>query len=285
MEVSAHGDGWLEVTWTEPEDKGGLDTTYIVQWKSGSNYSETNKADPATSPQEITNLKNGTQYTVRVLSKNDRGTSDDPGDGSNQDTGTPMTKPQKPTDVTITEFGDESLTVSWTAPTGIEGTGGSPVTGFKIQWKLNSDADWNTNTYTKIDDDDGKSPYTINQGLANGTKYDVRVLAVNGNENLDDNTSDPSEAATGTPSRKPHKPTGVDITDYGDGWLEVTWTALTGDATGGSTIKNYIVQWKSGANYDTTNQGTPTTSPYKITNLNNGTPYTVRVLGVNEANP
>ena len=260
VKVTAHGDGWLEVTWTEPEDKGGLDTTYIVQWKSGSNYSETNKADPATSPQEITNLKNGTQYTVRVLSKNDRGTSDDPGDGSNQDTGTPMTKPQKPTDVTIIGFGDESLTVSWTAPTGIEGTGGSPITGFKIQWKLNSEADWNTNTYTKIDDDDGKSPYTINQGLANGTKYDVRVLAVNGNENLDDNTSDPSEAATGTPSRKPHKPTGVDITDYGDGWLEVTWTALTGDATGGSPIKNYIVQWKSGANYDTTNQGTPTTS-------------------------
>ena len=285
VEVSDHGDGWLEVTWTEPEDKGGLPTTYIVQWKSGADYSETDKADPATSPQEITNLKNGTQYTVRVLSKNDRGTSDDPGDGSNQDTGTPMTKPQKPTDVTIIGFGDESLTVSWTAPTGIEGTGGSPITGFKIQWKLNSEADWNTNTYTEIDDDDGKSPYTINQGLANGTKYDVRVLAVNGNENLDDNTSDPSEAATGTPSRKPHKPTGVDITDYGDGWLEVTWTALTGDATGGSPIKNYIVQWKSGANYDTTNQGTPTVSPYKITNLENGTPYTVRVLGVNEANP
>ena len=116
VEVSAHGDGWLEVTWTEPEDKGGLPTTYIVQWKSGADYSETDKADPATSPQEITNLKNGTQYTVRVLSKNDRGTSDDPGDGSNQDTGTPMTKPQKPTDVTITVFGDESLTVRGPLP-------------------------------------------------------------------------------------------------------------------------------------------------------------------------
>ncbi len=285
VEVSAHGDGWLEVTWTEPEDKGGLDTTYIVQWKSGADYSETDKADPATSPHEITNLDNGTEYTVRVLARNDKGTSDDPGDGTNVDTGTPMTKPQKPTDVTITGFGNESLTVSWTAPTGIEGTGGSPITGFKIQWKLNSEADWNTNTYTEVEDEDGKSPYTINQGLSNGTKYDVRVLAVNDNENLDDNTSGPSEAATGTPSRKPHKPTGVEITDYGDGWLEVTWTALTGDATGGSPIKNYIVQWKSGANHDTTNQGTPTVSPYKITNLENGTPYTVRVLGVNEANP
>ena len=289
VEVSAHGNKWLEVTWTEltEEEKGGLPTTYIVQWKSGPNYSETNKADPATSPQKITNLLNGTLYTVRVLAKNDRGTSDDPGDGTNEDTGTPMTKPQKPTDVTITGFGDKSLTVAWTAPTGIEGTGGSPITGFKIQWKLNSDADWNTSTYTEVDDENGQSPYTINQGLSNGIKYDVRVLAVNGNTNTDDNTSDPSNSATGTPSRKPDAPAGVDITDYGDGWLEVTWNAVTDTDTGGSDIKNYIVQWKSGANYDTTNQATPppTETTYKITNLKNGTPYTVRVLAVNETYP
>ena len=289
VEVSAHGNKWLEVTWTEltEEEKGGLPTTYIVQWKSGPNYSETNKADPATSPQKITNLLNGTLYTVRVLAKNDRGTSDDPGDGTNEDTGMPMTKPQKPTDVTITGFGDKSLTVAWTAPTGIEGTGGSPITGFKIQWKLNSDADWNTSTYTEVDDENGQSPYTINQGLSNGIKYDVRVLAVNGNTNTDDNTSDPSNSATGTPSRKPDAPAGVDITDYGDGWLEVTWNAVTDTDTGGSDIKNYIVQWKSGANYDTTNQATPppTETTYKITNLKNGTPYTVRVLAVNETYP
>ena len=287
VKVSAHGDGWLEVTWTEPEDKGGLDTTYIVQWKSGADYSETNKADPATSPQKITNLENGTLYTVRVLAKNDRGTSDDPGDGTNKDTGTPMTKPQKPTDVTITGFGNESLTVAWTAPTD-EDTGGSPITGFKIQWKLNSDDVWNTSTYTEVEDEDGKSPYTIKQGLSNGTKYDVRVLAVNGNTNTNDNTSDASNSATGTPSRKPDAPSGVDITDYGDGWLEVTWNAVTGTDTGGSAIKNYIVQWKSGTDdYNTTNQATPppTKTTHKITNLKNGTEYTVRLLAVNETYP
>ena len=279
VKVSSHGDGWLEVTWTEPVDKGGLPTTYIVQWKWGANdFSETSQEPSAISPQEISNLQNGTLYTVRVLAENARGKSG----ASNTDTGTPMTKPQKPTEVSIAGFGDESLTVAWIAPTGIEGTGGSPIIGFKIQWKLNSEADWNTSTYTEVDDADGQSPYTIEGVLTNGTMYDVRVLAVNGNKNLDDNTSDPSDAATGTPSRKPDAPTGVDITDYGDGWLEVTWNAVTGTGTGGSDIKNYIVQWKSRANYDTTNQATPTTSPYKITNLENGTPYTVRVLAVNE---
>ena len=283
VEVSAHGNKWLEVTLTEPVDKGGLDTTYIVQWKWGANgFSETYQEPSAISPQEISNLQNGTLYTVRVLAENARGKSGT----SNTDTGTPMTKPQPPTDVTIAGFGDKSLTVSWAAPTGIEGTGGSPITGFKIQWKLNSEADWNTSTYTEVDDADGQSPYTIEGVLTNGTMYDVRVLAVNSNENLDDNTSDPSDAATGTPSRKPDAPTGVDITDYGDGWLEVTWNAVMGTDTGGSDIKNYIVQWKSGTDdYDTTNQATPAASPYTITNLTNGTEYTVRLLAVNETYP
>ena len=278
VEVSAHGDRWLEVIWTEPEDKGGLPTTYIVQWKWGNNdYNETNQADPATSPQEITSLLNGTEYTVRVLAKNDRGKSGT----SNEPKGTPSTKPQPPTDVSIAKFGDKSLTVAWTAPTGIEGTGGSPITGFKIQWKLNSEADWNTNTYTEIVDDDNQSPYTIEEVLTNGTKYDVRVVAVNINGDGRE-----SDSATGTPSRKPDAPTGVDITDYGNGWLEVTWTAVMDEFTGGSPIKNYIVQWKSGTNdYDTTNQATPAASPYTITNLMNGTEYTVRLLAVNETYP
>ena len=276
VEVSAHGDRWLEVIWTEPEDKGGLPTTYIVQWKWGNNdYNETNQADPATSPQEITSLLNGTEYTVRVLAKNDRGKSGT----SNEPKGTPSTKPQPPTDVSIAKFGDKSLTVAWTAPTGIEGTGGSPITGFKIQWKLNSQTDWNT--YEERDDGDNKSPYTITETLENGKMYDVRVVAVNINGD-----SRESDSATGTPSRKPDAPTGVDITDYGNGWLEVTWTAVMDEFTGGSPIKNYIVQWKSGTDdYSTTKQATPTESPYKITNLKNGTEYTVRVLAVNETYP
>ena len=276
VEVSAHGDGWLEATWTEPEDKGGLPTTYIVQWKWGNNdYNETNQADPATSPQEITSLLNGTEYTVRVLAKNDRGKSGT----SNEPKGTPSTKPQPPTDVSIAKFGDKSLTVAWTAPTGIEGTGGSPITGFKIQWKLNSQTDWNT--YEERDDGDNKSPYTITETLENGKMYDVRVVAVNINGD-----SRESDSATGTPSRKPDAPTGVDITDYSNGWLEVTWTAVMDEFTGGSPIKNYIVQWKSGTDdYSTTKQATPTESPYKITNLKNGTEYTVRVLAVNETYP
>ena len=273
-----HGDGKLTVSWTAPTgaDTGGSDITgFKVQWKSGGqSYNTTDRQQtPSASPDEITNLDNGTEYTVQVIAFNKNGDSD-PSDGVE---GTPSTKPQPPTGVGIVHE-DESLTVSWTAPTGA-GTGGSPITGFKIQWKLDSAADW-TSPWEAADDD-GQSPFTITQNLTNGTKYDVRVIAVN-----DNGDSDPSTEATGTPSKKPDAPGGVDITSYGDGWLEVTWNAVTGTDTGGSSIKNYIVQWKSGSDdYNTTNQATPSASPYRITNLNNGTPYTVRVLAVNEANP
>ena len=274
-----HGDGKLTVSWTAPTgaDTGGSDITgFKVQWKSGGqSYNITDRQQtPSASSDEITNLDNGTEYTVQVIAVNKNGDSD----ASGEVKGTPSTKPQPPTDVTITGHGDESLTVSWTAPTGAD-TGGSAITGFKIQWKLDSAADWAS--HWEATDDDGQSPFTITQNLTNGTKYDVRVIAVNANDD-----SDPSAEATGTPSKKPNAPGGVDITSYGDGWLEVTWNAVTGTDTGGSPIKNYVVQWKLGSDdYNTTNQATPSASPHRITNLTNGIPYTVRVLAVNEANP
>ena len=274
-----HGDGKLTVSWTAPTgaSTGGSDITgYKVQWKSGGqSYSATDRQQtPTASPDEITNLNNGTEYTVQVIAVNKNGDSDPSGEAK----GTPSTKPQPPTDVTITGYGDESLTVSWTAPTGAN-TGGSDITGFKIQWKLESATDWTSPWETA--DDDGQSPFTITQNLTNGTKYDVRVIAINANGD-----SVPSSEATGTPSKRPSAPAGVDIADYGDGWLKVSWNAVTGIDTGGSSIKNYIVQWKSGTDdYNTTNQATPTESPYTITNLKNGTEYTVRVLAVSEAHP
>ena len=374
VEVSAHGDRWLEVTWTEPTDKGGLPTTYIVQWKWGTNdFRTTHQIDPATSPQKITNLANGTEYTVRVLAKNGKGVSGT----SNTDTGTPMTKPQPPTGVNIKSYGDGSLTVGWTAPAN---KGGSALTSFTVQWKLDSVSNWDSPTEETVTFVSGQTDYEKTlSSLANGTKYNVRVLAVNGNTNTDDNTSDPSNIASGTPSTnptaptevritnegdrtltvswappannggsainnykvqwkgdgetswtttspekaatdrqhiitgltngkiytvqvfarnanglstqygevtgkptaKPQPPTNVDVSDYGDKWLEVTWTEPT-DKGGLDAETSYIVQWKWGTNdYSETNQATPATSPHKITNLQNGTRYTVRVLAEN----
>ena len=181
-------------------------------------------------------------------------------------------EPDAPRNVEITGFGDGELTVAWDAPLG---NGGSTITGYKVQWKEETTPNWDSPS----EESDDASPYTI-ENLTNGTRYDVRVLAVN-----DVGDGPPSADVEGTPSTRPQPPTITDIT-HGHQKLIVTWTAPTDADTGGSDITGYIVQWKKGTDpYNATNQATPPASPYEITNLLNGTEYTVRVFAVNESYP
>ena len=72
-------------------------------------------------------------------------------------------------------------------------------------------------------------------GLANGTAYDVQIIATW--TNAADGT--PSAPASGTPVASPGQVTGVDVTP-GAGRLKVDWNAVT-------NADGYKVQWKSGA--------------------------------------
>ena len=245
MDITDYGDGWLEVTWdaVTAEATGGSDIkNYIVQWKSGTDdYDTTDQATPNTSPYIITNLKNGILYTVRVLAVNETYPNDpsaDPGDGSNEDSETPRTKPKPPTGVNISEYGDGYLKVAWKAP---EDNGGSDLTEFKVQWKESDVSGWASPSEKTVAAVSGQTDYeTTISSLTNGTEYTVRVLAVNSNR-ASDNTSDESNTASGTPSTTPDAPKSVTITNEGDKTLTVTWEEPD---SGGSTITNYKVQWK-----------------------------------------
>ena len=106
-------------------------------------------------------------------------------------------EPDAPRNVEITGFGDGELTVAWDAPLG---NGGSTITGYKVQWKEVDTPNWDSPS----EEPDDASPYTI-ENLTNGTRYDVRVLAVN-----DVGDGPPSGDVEGTPSTRPQPPT---ITD------------------------------------------------------------------------
>ena len=126
-------------------------------------------------------------------------------------------------------------------------------------------------------------PIPSNQGLSNGINVRRTCPGRKRQHQYRRQHERPVKLSDRHSEQEAKLPNGVDITDYGNGWLKVTWNAVTGDAKGGSDIKNYIVQWKSGTDdYSTTKQATPTESPYTITNLTNGTLYTVRVRAVNE---
>ena len=83
------------------------------------------------------------------------------------------------------------LDVSWLAP---QDDGGSPVTSYKVQWKLAS-ASWDTTEDVSWRWANGTTPRTHRiRGLTEGTGYAVRVIAVNA---VGD--SPPSEPNIGAP--------------------------------------------------------------------------------------
>ena len=165
VEVAVSGDDGdaLDVSWTAPE---GDVTGYVVQWKSGDDdYSADNQSSVDDTSSNFADLTQGTAYTFRVAATNDG----DQGDWSDEASGTPATVPGAVSDFTATE-NNESLDLAWELP---EDDGGSPVTGYVIQWSQNRQAP----ETVEINDADATS-YTI-RDLSNYVGNTVWIQAVN----------------------------------------------------------------------------------------------------------
>ena len=100
---------------------------------------------------------------------------------------TASTVPGAPQNVSVTE-GRGELMVTWEAP---EDDGGSPITGYAVQWK-SGDEEFDSSREAQVDSE--TLTYTI-ADLSNEVEYTVQVLAVN-----DNGQSEPSDTATGMPS-------------------------------------------------------------------------------------
>ena len=96
------------------------------------------------------------------------------------------TSPAAPESFTVSQNNDGDLELSWQAPEwdlvgeisgeGTWGDGGSPITGYVVQWKKAADS-WSTAADVSEATKTGTS-HTI-EGLTNGVEYAMRVLAVN----------------------------------------------------------------------------------------------------------
>ena len=136
----------------------------------------------------------------------------------------PALPPAKPRNVVVSPGGEGSLDVTWEAPSD---DGGSEITGYRVQWKQDEQS-WTTPEDVSEESIAGTS-HSIT-GLAEGTQYTVRVIAVN-----EVGESLPSEEATGTPGEE----------NTGDG--------KSGDETSGNEQKSP--------------QGTPATGTPTITGV------------------
>ena len=129
------GDRQVSLSWQPPTDTGGnpvLD--YRVEYRTSPNGLWIPTTTTLTSL-VITGLVNGTVYDFRVAARNTTGTGADA-----SATETPRTVPGYPTNLAATAGGSE-VTLNWGAPTN---SGGSPVTGYAIQYATAGSQAWTT---------------------------------------------------------------------------------------------------------------------------------------------
>ncbi len=162
-EASGSNGDALEISWTAP-DRDDV-TGYVVQWKSGDDdFTADNEKSVDGTSTTLDDLTKGTSYTVRVAAVSDAGQ----GGWSDEASGTPATVPGAVSDFTATAA-DESLELAWAAP---DEDGGSPVTGYLVQWSADRGA------LQKTEVDAAATSYTI-RDLRNDQRYSVWIQAAN----------------------------------------------------------------------------------------------------------
>jgi RHS repeat-associated protein len=255
--VSAQpGNAAAVVSWSVPGANGSPITSYAVKAFQGSTLvSTTTIGAPATSG-TVTGLTNGTTYTFKVAATNSVGTGAD----STASAAVTVGVPGIPTGVSAVR-GDQSATVSWTAPA----ANGSSITSYTI-------TSYDGATLVHTDSASGAGTSGVATGLTNGTPYTFRVTATNAY-----GTGGQSVASSSvTPAGVPFAPSSVIATD-GDQQATVSWTTPSAN---GSALTGYSVATYAGATLvSTTPLGLVNSTT--ITGLTNGTAYTFQVSGVN----
>ena len=138
------GDKLVSLVWTAPVATNGSPVTdYVVEYRKSTDLAWTVFADgvSAATSATVTNLVNGTAYVFRVSAKNAVGTSLPSVQSSPV---IPVGYSAAPTSVTGTGTRG-TVALSWTAPTD---TGGLPITGYVVQYRVNMDGQqWTTATW------------------------------------------------------------------------------------------------------------------------------------------
>ena len=171
--------------------------------------------------------------------------------------------------------GTSDIALTWTAPVS---DGGSPVTGYRIEWSRTGSSPW-----TEADKGSRTTGYT-HSGLAPGTTRHYRVRAIN--------RAGPSAwssvARATTDVTIPGAPTGLRAVASlrGSNQLLLTWTRPS--ANGGSAITGYLIQMSltgvSGWTQVVANTRSATTT-YLHSGLAPGTTRYYRVAAINDQGP
>ena len=218
----------LDVTWTAPTNTGPAIASYDVQYRAGTSGNFTDGPQNVTGTSAaIGSLAADTSYEVQVRATNAEGDGDWSVAGTGRTTATSV--PGAPTGLTATASGATAINLSWSAP---GSTGGSAITGYKIEVSANGTSGWTD----LVANTNGTGTAYAHTGLTAGDTRHYRVSAINTN-----GTGDPSNVANATTDASvPGAPTGLTATASGATAINLSWSAP--GSTGGSAITGYKIE-------------------------------------------
>jgi fibronectin type 3 domain-containing protein len=254
------GNSSVTLAWTPPASDGGSTITTYKIYRSTSSGGETllDTVGTVTGYSDTTAV-NGTTYFYEVSAVNPVGE----GARSNERSATPSppaTVPGQP-GITRAAPGTNTVTLEWITP----GSGGSPITGFKIYRGTTANGETLLTTTGVVDS------YT-DATVASGQAYFYEVSAVNA---VGEGVRSDEHPVTTLPVAP-----ALDSAVAGDTSVALTWSAPT--PSGGAPLTNYkLYRTPAGGSEALLATIDPTVTSYTDQAVVNGTTYTYTVSAVN----
>ena len=266
----------ISLNWSPPQNNGGSPITgYRIDYRiaPSATYATLVTLNNVTTYTH-TNLTTGSTYIYRVYAINAMGT----GSPSPEVVATPTSSsappkniaPNPPQNLVASIYSSTQVNLSWGAPSS---NGGPPVTGYKIDYMLDS------GVFTNLVSNSGSTLTTYSHtGLQTGHTYTYRVFAINSI-----GIGNASNTASAIPAQVitvPGSPI-LSATPLSSTSINLSWTPPSNN--GGSAISGYKIEFASGTSTYTTlvaNTGNTQTS-YIHNGLSTGTSYTYRVTAIN----
>ncbi|MBI5697800.1 MAG: fibronectin type III domain-containing protein, partial [Thaumarchaeota archaeon] len=163
----------INIFWTAPTNDGGSSVNgYKIEYKVGSgSYSILVANTGSATYYSHTGLTTGTTYTYKISAINSIGT----GSPSSETSATPTssstgTYPGSPTGLTAVAASPTQVNLDWSPPSN---TGGYPITGYKIEYRVGG------GPYNTLDANTGTtSTHYSHTGLTTNQVYVYRVYAI-----------------------------------------------------------------------------------------------------------
>ncbi|XP_072180962.1 twitchin-like [Diadema setosum] len=266
----------VDLAWSPPRDDGGSPITgYFVERKDKFSPRWTRVNQDAVTDTKLTvpGLIPGEEYQFRVVAENKAGSGKPSEPSSPVLAKAPYTEPGAPGVPEASKITEETMTLSWAAPSS---DGGSPITGYYVEKKDRSAVRWSPVNYESHDTTTMKVT-----GLVEGNEYEFRVIAENkagrGKPGL------PCYAVKAkSPHSVPDAPGTPSISDTSSTAMTLRWAPPESD--GGSSIITYVVERREqfSSRWVQINRHEFTDPTLTVMGLTEGSEYEFRVAAKNK---